>query len=450
MASQLQFAQWIPWTLFEQELDQRISQLHYQENNIPLRWNDWTPSVSDFQLDLQASDSGLKIGKDGIDVSYVQASASLKIGNFLLDQTIIRKIGGNQIAIRIKVNCQPFEIKVPSLNAQVHADFQNLSGFWTPKATNTNLRFLASPSVSQIQCEGPMGIEKRVSELVTDSLNDPQVLGEFITGVLNSQLQKQILAEWEKNQKAAFPNLEIFGSSEPFDEGIFLKLNLNIGKGTDIFRLDSNSLTPPSIEPSRPKLLLGQDNLTRLLEAQLSNFSVVKYDLQQIDDFKKLMKNRFLQFFTWSDLLHYSRNTPFLMNVNKVVSAHVTSLSPGHWDVQMQATGNVESPRKGQLWSYLEWSLGIKSQLEAHLIDGKLKIESQGEVSALIWKYGQAYKNQFSPSGGSTKILKKALEKSLASRGLALDLPQFELTGKNWHLENLNFQQNSIWLDWMP
>lgn len=453
-AAKLEFAQWLPYPVIESELAKTISATSFSESNVQLNWQDWTPTVSSVQLDLDSAPFNFQLSQAGLLASFgdgqVSRGASLKVGSFNLDQTIVREFGGNQIAIRIKATCAPFEIKTSAIKFVLQAPFARSGSFIFPVVNQVKISFSQSPQVSAISCEGPLGFDGRVSQLVNSSIQNPQVIEKFLADYINKNLKSKVIAGWQRFIGNTLPQLAATESSDPLENGIFLsfRYDLQTGPENEIITLDKAALQQPTQHTEIPKLLLTLKSLTRVIELKMSELKIRDYNLQQVPSFAKFMNSRFAQFFLWSDLLHYSRKSAFLLNLNQLASSNIDTNNEAKWQVKMQALGNIVSNRKGKNWNFIEWSMGLASTLVPAIEDGKLKISSTSHLSSLNFRYGKEYVDRFSPSSPSKKILSKAIESAVAQQNFSLDLPKLNTGNQQWQLEKLALDKQSVWINW--
>lgn len=456
LAAKLEFAQWLPYVVIESQIAKSISMSSISEQNIGLQWQDWTPSISFVKLDLDLTSFQVNASQAGLSASnsgslQTGAGARLQVGAFNLDQTVIREFGGNQIALRIKATCQPFEINASSININLNAPFVRSGGDIYPVVDQVDLQFNSAPSISSIQCEGPTGFDSRITDLVKSTLQNHDVLQNFLKSYINKNIKEKIISEWQKLIQRSLPELKLARTFAPSALGIFIifTYDLKIGPESELISLVDSDIMAPSLRPNIPKIAIPERSLSRLIELKMSEYRINGYNLQQIPSFAKFMNNRLIQLFVWSDMLHYSRKSAFNLNLNKLDSVSVNPDGKGQWIAKFQALGNINSTRKGQVWDFMEWSLGIASQLGIKVEKGKLEISSVNRVSSANFRYGIDYIQKFSPGSPSKKILSKAIDAAVSDQSFNVDLPQLNLQGSQWSLDNSSSDGKNIWIDWI-
>jgi hypothetical protein len=446
LAGTVEVAQWMPWSSLVQEAKNWPVNFQSTAQNFTLQWQEWKPQALQTEFSVQGGVPAYQITKNGIQMVVGGLTGSLKAGGLSLDQTVVKEIGGNQIQIHIKVSCQPFEIHIPSFDLAATAPFQRQGGIWQPVLSDLKLAIHEGWSVGSIICEGPMGIEDRITALIQDSLKNPDSLATLLKNYISPELQKKWQDSWQQLTMQNYKELKVNSMSDPMDEGFFLKGEITAGKGNWKIALPTEMSVMSKV--TGPQLVISSEGFAALAKETISQFSIQKYDLQQIPAFKKLMHSRLAQLFAWSDLLHFGRNTPFWLSTKPDQKVDVQSLGGGRWQVQVQTLGVIEVERKGQLRNYINWGIGLSSVSTTDVKDSQLLLQSGTPKSNLNWSFDPQYVKDFHPGSISQKVLKAATESLFQSRSSTVQLPTVTIKDRTWKLNGWTEDRGLIWMEW--
>jgi hypothetical protein len=453
-ALKAELAHWFPWGIIQQEIATSISFSSIEKRDLALQWNDWTPKISGLKIDFNPGQVSTRLDSQGFSASYGSAESpaavEILIGRFALDQIIYREFGGNKIGIRIKAQCEPFRIKIPAMSLTVLAPFELQGDFALPKVSDVNIAYGDKLFIEPVQCFGPLGFDDRITDLLRETLKDTQLLSQFIKDQLlqlNSEKVTDLFKKWLDTKGI---NAELLGTSKPLKDGLYIRLlsDLSTHSTDEKMDLDLNLLTIAPPRPEEIQTVLSKEQMNRLVELEISNRQIKNYNLQNIPSFASFMRNRFLQFFVWSDLLHYSRKAPFFLNALRIENVKLTEGSSGNWNLQMVAEGNIESERKGQKWNFINWSMGVSSQLTLEISSGQALVKTKNSLSNFNFSYGAEYSERFSPGRPSQKILQKAVQSALESFNFNLQLPQVMVGSSVWKMNSWSSESDRVFIEW--
>jgi hypothetical protein len=162
------------------------------------------------------------------------------------------------------------------------------------------------------------------------------------------------------------------------------------------------------------------------------------------------MHNRFLQIFAWPDLLNFSRKTPVWLSTSRDSdSLKLNSMGIGRWQMQLQTSGLLEIPRKGETRKYIHWGLGLASNLLTEVRDSQLILTTQNAQSNFNWRFDADYIQRFQPSTRiSSSVLKKAAQSLFENRQLQIQLPVLTWGSRTLKLNGWRENQSLISMDW--
>ncbi len=445
-AGTIEVAQWLPWSSLAQEASLWPLNFQTQAQNFTLQWQEWKPQALQTDFNVSGQIHTLQINKDGVQAVATGLSAVFKVGQLSLDQTVIKEIGGNHIEIRIKASCQPFEIRVPSFDASIRAPFQKDGVVVVPVLADLNLSVHEGWNVSNLVCEGPLGIEDRLTAIIQDSLKNPDALASLLKNYLAPELQKKWQQSWTQITNEKYQDLKITSMSDPLDDGLFLKGEISAGSGD--WKIPLPTQLRVRSQAATPQLVLSSEGFAAIARETIGQYSIQKYDLQQIDAFSKLMHSRFSQFFVWSDLLHFARNTPFYLSTLPDQKIDIQSLGAGRWQVQLQTRGIIEVTRNGKMRNYINWGVGLSSVSTSTVKDSRLILQSGDPATNLSWSFDPQYVSDFHPGGISEKVLKKATESLFKGQTAEIQLPTLQTKDRLWKLNGWTEDQGLIWMEW--
>jgi hypothetical protein len=446
-AGNIEVAQWIPWSSLASETQNWPLSLEAQSQNYVLQFQDLKPLAQAVDFSIKGSFQNLQFSKSGIQASAQGVSANVKVGRLSLDQTIVANIGGNQLQLRIKVSCQPFEISIPNFDVSAHAVHRRQGEQWSPALNGLSLNVHEGWSLSPVVCEGPTGIEERITGLIVSALKNPDSVTGILTNYLAVELQNRWVQAWQQMTLEGYKDLKVSSMSDPMDEGFFLKGEISAGTGDWHVPLPSQLSARSQV--TTPQLVISSEGFAALARENLSQYSIQNYDLQQVSSFHRLAHSRFLQFFVWSDLWHFSKSTPFLLSTLPDQKIDIQSLGGGKWQVQLQTRGVIRAERSGQVRNYIDWGLGLSTVVTTSVKDSRLILQSNTPQTRANWNYSPEYVSTFHPrSNLSESVLQKATASLFQSKIFEVPLPVLQTRDHVWKLNNWIEDQGLIWMEW--
>ena len=446
-AFNVEVAQWLPWKFIEQELKNTPLSFKLQPRDLTLQWQDWHPLLKGAALQVDGAWTQLQVQSTGINASAQGVAALLKVQQLIVDQTIIKEVGGNRIEIRVKAICEPFEIKVPSADLLAQALYQRQNEMWSPKISQLKLAIHDGWSVSALSCRGPQGFEQAVTQLLQDSLKNPDSIASVLQSFLSASMDEKWNQIWKQMTTVGYQNLKVNSMDEPTEFGFFIRGDLQAGTGVTQINLPQNLEVPT--KTVSPQLVLTTEGFTTLAKEKAHHFSILKYNLQSIDAFQQLMHSRFKQFFIWPDLMNFSKSAPFLLTSNPSQKIDLQPLGQGKWSMQSQTFGIIEAPRDQVEQTYLHWGLGASYKLSTQVKDSLLKLHVDQSKTNMTWKFDANYLKKFKPSQRvSSSLLQKIGDSLFTGRSFEVQLPVLDLKTKTLRLNNWTESQGLIWMDW--
>jgi hypothetical protein len=447
-AGQVEVGQWIPWSFLSSEIKKLPLNFQSEPANWTLNWQGWNPQALGSQIQVQGGFSDLQITGEGIQAQAQNLSATLKINQLAIDQTIVREVAGNQIQIRVQIQCQPIEIQMSSVSVVAAAAFQKQTDHWAPRLSSLNIDLpQGSWKVGPVNCQGPFGTDQALLLLIQQSLNNPKAFQEIIRAWLTPKIDELWKSSWDLLLAQTWQTLKVKSMGEPGRNGFFLIGQIETVNSQNVVL---PALTDTQSESTTPQLVMSTEGFSALAQENLKKFAIQNYDLQQIEAFGSLMHSRFLQFFVWPDLLHYSRNTPFYLSSNpEKTKMTLTPSTAGQWQLQMQTQGVIRAERKGAMRDYLNWGIGMSARLETQVVNSRLLLKTTNSQTQLSSSFDPSYVQTFQPNTRlSASVLDKAGKSLFENRSFETQLPVLNWKGQEWKLNGWKQNGALIWLEW--
>ncbi len=446
-AYNVEVAQWLPWKFVEQELKKVPLSFNLQARDLTLHWQDWHPLLEGTSLQVNGAWTQLQVQATGINAGAQGISAHLAVQKLIVDQTIVKEVGGNRIEIKINAICDPFEIKIPFADLALQSLFQRQNKMLSPKVSDLKLAIHDGWSISPLVCSGPQGFDQAVSQLLQDSLRSPDSIASLLQNYLSTTLEEKWLTVWKQLTTVGYQNLKVTSMDDPTELGFFIRGDIQAG--TDVRKIDLPGNLAAPLKSDSPQLVLTSDGFTALAKERVSHFSFLKFNLQNLDAFHRLMQSRFKQFFVWPDLMNFSKSAPFLLTSDPSQIIDLKSLGQGRWSLRSQTKGFIEASRNHLEETYLQWGLGVSSTLSSQVKDSVLKLHVDQAKTNMTWKFDGNYLKKYQPSQKvSSNLIKKIGDSLFTERSFEIQLPVLNLKNRTLKLNNWVESQGLIWMDW--
>lgn len=446
-AYNVEVAQWLPWKFVEQELKNIPLQFSLQPRDLTLHWQDWHPLLKGTTLHVNGAWTQLQVQSTGINAGAQNMSVQVKVQQLVVDQTIIKEIGGNRIEIKINAICEPFEIKVPSADLALQALYLRQNEMLSPKISQLKLAIHEGWTISPLVCSGPQGFDQAVSQLLQDSLKNSDSIASLLQTFLSTTLEEKWLGAWNQITTVGYQNLKVTSIDDPSDQGFFIRGEIR--SSADVKKIELPQVLVAPVKSEFPQLVLTSEGFTALAKEKASHFSILRFNLQGFDAFHQLMQSRFKQFFVWPDLMNFSKSAPFLLTSDPSQIVDLKSLGQGKWSLKSQTKGVIEAPRDHLEQTYLHWGLGASYALSTQVKDSVLNLHVDQSKTNMTWQFNADYLKKYRPSQRvSSSLIKKIGESLLTGRNFQIQLPVFDLKSKTLKLNNWVENQGLIWMDW--
>lgn len=437
----------VPWSFLNNTFGQSDdgSQKNYQipVSRFDVMVQDIPVEISAGQLDLQLKLKDIVVDRFSTLWSSESLAMQLQIQGLRVSKEIIRNIGGVQVVANIQAQCQPFVIAIDQSHVDMKWDWTVIDGKIQARLSEIALDYVdASLRISPISCEGPEGFGELVQKSISEQLLQKDVLisnfrskiENYFNDKINSELAKLEKPQWISESKNI--QFHLIGSSFVINKGAFFRALVTVGDvsqpSSDVepLSLDEEVLSSVSDLPA----FIFSNKAIQDIVSQKKDWFSLNISLNSVSGFAKLLKSRFLQFFLWPDLWHYSRSSPFRLKMQQSSEANLV-LMQNKFSISAPLNSWIVSERKGQSWNYILIKSNLKSSGDILMQDGKLKLQISNLQIPSKFSFGEDYVKRFSPVryfAGS--ILQNVLEQSLQGSQQVVQLPELTL-GEGYSLK---------------
>lgn len=447
-AGTIEVAQWIPWEFISREIYKQPLNIAIQESELQMNFSELTPKLQGVKIDIKGELKSLSFSSSGIN-SAQAFSADIQVDKIIIDQFILREFNGNQIQIHLKAECAPMSISIPVLNTSSDADFVQESTRWQPELTEVGINIPDNSwNVSAISCSGIGGVGEEISAALSKALKDPAAFSPMIKAMVSDELKKVFRDGWEKLLVATGSDLTVTGMSKPGDAGLLVYAELNIKNNRKVLleKPDESLLSAKT-----PQLVFSSRGFEALLEDKFMDMAPQKFNLQEVSAFAGLMKSRTKQYFAWPDLRRFPSTTPFLLTTHTGESQLRLQAKPnGKWQANLNANGVLETIIGGSPIDYINFGIGVSTEVSIKVTDGKLQMASGASQLELAWNYGFLYQMIFRPNTRiAIDIFKSSLNQFFTNQSVEEILPALNFQNHEWKLQNWKQQNEIITMDWL-
>jgi hypothetical protein len=371
-----------------------------------------------------------------------QLALQVQVGAFSLQKDIVQMVNGVQVVVHLKADCSPFTLVQANAHSALQWSWTVLEGKVAAHLDEMTLDWPQSSwQIQSLQCSGPAGFADLVQQELQQQLANADSLLPTIKSVLQGSLNEKMtnyLDQWKQPQwisKDAGVSLEVFGSAVAESKGLLFRALLRLGDpdaSVDISQrigLNLSDALVAQASEQTPTVIFSQAAIQDLVR-QKSLWPTKTVSLNSISGFASLLRSRFLQFFLWPDLWHYSKSAPFSLTtqLNGAPTLQFSSTRPQVY-VQAPLLSWVNSWRDGKAWNYIQLQTQLKSWMTYGVQAGKFMMVMQDPDLKTKAAFGADYVRKFHPSTYlSVSTMQKALEQSMNQQQNSFALPSFALT----------------------
>lgn len=447
-AGTIEVAQWIPWEFVSKEIYKQQLAIAIQESELQMNFAELTPKLQGVKIDIKGELKNLTFNSSGISSSQA-FSADIHVDRIIIDQFIIREFNGNQIRIHLKAECEPLSITIPVLNTSANTEFVQEVSRWQPELTDVGINIPDNSwNVSAVSCSGIGGVGEEIASTLNNALKDPAAFAPMIKTMVSTELRKVFKEGWESLLLATGSDLTVTSMSKPGDGGFLVYADLTIKNNKKVIlgKPDESLLSSKT-----PQLVFSAQGFEALLEDKFMDMAPQKFNLQQVAAFAGLMKSRTKQFFAWPDLRRFPTNTPFLLSTHTHQSQLRLHAKPnGKWQANLNANGVLETVIGGSNIDYINFGIGVATEMTINVADGKLQLASGASQLELAWNYGFLYQLIYRPNPRiALDIFKSSLNQFFTNQKVEEILPVLNFQNHEWKLQNWKQQNDIITMDWL-
>lgn len=435
----------VPWNL----LSERLKTLVNQETTgvaQPIEGQTLVAEGINWQLSSGSAKASLAldtaaISESNVALSIRKAVLQIDLDQITVDQMVERVIGGVRVRVRLNAVCGPIQIQ--QANATANAA---LSLDWTTGSPVAALNFLDlgwepnSWTFNEFDCTGPSGLDTELREGIGNYLRDPATFKPYVERYISENLKTQVdsvLVQLRNPIKAGTGSDAVdllVGALAPVSTGVIADITLTRAGKTLPEPAPTKSL-PNEKSLSRlsltaPSLIADLDFIEFVVQQKLrSQSDYYRVDLQSIDGFRKLMKNRIAQLFKWAELMNYPSDNPFFLNfaIPKSLSLKRGEGSSLTSSVPVYAVS--QSYRDKKWWTWIETKGSAKTSVALSLSKGRLTYSTTIQSASIKSTYAKAYAKKFDKDSGN-QIPDDIIAEAIAGPQSALS-GRFELPDVN-------------------
>lgn len=356
----------------------------------------WNGVVANGPFAIQFDTADLKNQEVGFELAW--ANPSVDIGRFEIHDTIVRNINGATFIIHLDGSCDNMRLRMPAGDWRIKG---KLKWTWTAQGMQVSwkdFQFAMAGNAANVdlgQCQGPNGLHQELRNAIETVTRDNAWMQDVLRdGVLDwvAGSMDKLEAELLKTRIVELrPGLNMQWRPTDMNDG-----------GEGVLRIAGHLVFAKETAQAQPEEVLARSyDVPSLSGVKESGFILPRSTLQTVinfmykhgelgyrvnsstvDAFVSLMKNRFLQFFIWPDLMSFAADTQFYFDLR-------TEKAPRLSQPQTLADGGlqytVESPLLVSQWApagnkylpYMDFRTPMTGTLSAQIKDGSFNLQLQ-------------------------------------------------------------------------
>lgn len=357
-----------------------------------------------------------------------------KIDSFKVQKDIEQYIGGVHAIVHLQAECSSFVVAQPQahvqfswnwsvINNQIHAELKDLALAWPAD----------SWQVSDIQCNGPVGFADVIQQELREKLAQADSLAPLIRSTIEKTLNTQMnlsLDQWKQPQwlnQSKFFNIQLTETKILNSAGILFKGLMRFSEASVNEKIEP-LLIAENLQPQTTPMLIFSNAAMQKLVEKLALNANHNLNLNQISAFKKILKSRFLQFFIWSDLMHFSKQDTFTLFSKLTTVPKLNFGTDLSLNLEAQLSSVIQAPRDSQILNYVQIQTQVKSKLQYSVENGKFSFQFANPDIQIRAQYDPSYKQKYKPWGAlPTSLLQKAVQEAQLLRSGSVAIPSFKL-----------------------
>lgn len=383
-----------------------------------------------------------------IEFDLVWSNPKLSVGQFSVHDVVKKEVGGIPVRVHLDAECSGLSLNI--VNGIYHAHGK---AKWEYSGGRLNVKWQSfSLNIDQAgtfqldlgQCQAPQGLSDKLQEVFLHSLRDRQWLESVLKDATAEELQDNL----DDLQKELLSPREsgFFGSTALVWQPKEI-LDLGQGRlriaGNLVVKTGANSNLAETVVPrgidaetvmskmTSSGLVLPRETLTAVMDHLYRN-DEIKYriDSSEVSQLNSFMKNRFLQFFIWPDLMSFHSTTKFYFDLG-MSSAPIVGLGQrvqgggSVFDIQAPVRVNQWAPYKSNYVPYADLNSNVSGKVYVSVKKGKLALVTRLSEPKLNLKFRPEFlKLRRINSWVATPVLSSELKRYLESKKLKFSVPK--------------------------
>ena len=407
----------VPWKMLSERLKSLVNQ---EASGVAQPIEGQSIEAGGITWQLSSGSAKAALSLDTATVSEAQVALALRkavlqidLDQITVDQLVERVVGGVRVRVRLNAVCGPIQIQQADAKASSTFSLNWTTG--SPVATLANLDLGWEPNswtFNDFECTGPSGLDTELREGISNYLRDPATFKLYVERYIAENLKTQVdavLAQLRTPLKVGTGSEAVslsVGALAPVSTGVIADITLTRAGKTLPAPAPSKSLPDEKslskLATSSPSLIGDLDLVEFAIQQKLrSQGQYYRVDLQLIEGFRKLMKNRIAQLFKWAELMNYPSSSPFYLNfaVPKSLSLKRGTGSSLTSSVPVYAVS--QSYRDKQWWTWIETKGSAKTNVALSVSNGRLTYSTTIESVSIKSNYAKAYAKRFDKDSGN-------------------------------------------------
>jgi hypothetical protein len=454
----------IPWNLLSNSLSSAAEQ-GFQRIQIPnqtVYHQDIPVEINNIQMDIsyRLRPFGIYGLQTQIQSDYLRIRAVL--GEIKISKTIERIVNGTTVQVSLTAVCEPTVLFQNEASIGSVINLSASQGSLTAQINDLDFNWSVPWTVEDMSCTGPVDLaemlkqqfQRQLSEIEPLKLIVKTYLQNYLQTVINSIVEKsKISVQWSAldNQSLGIGINQIFeaDSKNISMGGVLAYQNENPQRDLQ-FDFNATDLAETQINENLQMVFPESWLIATMESLSVSKQSLYRAELNSFKSFSSFLKNRFLQFFLWPDLMNFSKKARFTVILNASEPAKLSWPDTKTNQIQVSALMNawISGQRNNEMQDYLYLKNSVSFTSEFKILDESLNLSFQNISARVKTQVQPSYQQKFGFSGWlATSVLKKSIVSALNNQAFAVKIPQAQIGGQTFAVDSLNRENGFIFVN---
>jgi hypothetical protein len=401
-----------------------------------------------------------------INVSQVQAS----IEKIVTDDLIEQNVGGAILHAFLRGTCTGLNVQSANSSLKVTGslDVYSENGRLKMEAKSFEIQGVSDWSISTQNCVGPSGYQAVLEKAILDLMKNNDSLKNLLRQGLDSALAKM-------SDKLNAQILNVM--STKLMDGVNLVLTPSgvdlvgstgwlVIQGEVVTKISSSQsgdvVVPAVMDASDSNfvassgLLLSQEYLQTVIK-NLHQEGMIKYAFsgKGIPSFMSFLSNRFFQWFLWSDLAHFAKDTDFHFLAKSgsqpVVTLSTIERGAVFYNIKDTMNVNMDAPQGGGYIPYMNFQSNVDVNSWMAVSGGKMFVGLYEPKMDLKAAWDPSYTAKNKPAKNfNAKFFAKQIASSVKGAQKSLPLPELNLNTVTMKAQSFSASKKWLHLIYQP